>query len=50
MAAGELRPWAWTDDLAARRSAITGYRTQVDALFPDGDIPVRPETYYAPGR
>jgi hypothetical protein len=46
VAAAELRPWAWTDDLAARRPAIAGYRTQVDALFPDGEIPLRPETYY----
>ena len=25
-------------------------RTQVDALFPGGENPVRPETYYAPAR
>ena len=50
VAAGGLRPWAWTDGLDARRPAIAGYRTQVDALFPDGDIPLRPESYYAPGR
>jgi LmbE family N-acetylglucosaminyl deacetylase len=46
--AGELRPWAWTADLAAKAPIIAGYRTQVDALFPGGDIPLRPETYYAP--
>jgi LmbE family N-acetylglucosaminyl deacetylase len=46
-AAGEQQPWAWTDDLAAKRLAISGYRTQVDALFPGGEIPLRPETYYA---
>ena len=34
--AGELRPWAWTADLAAKGPVIAGYRTQVDALFPDG--------------
>ncbi len=45
-AAGTLRPWPWADDLAVRRPAIAGYRTQVDALFPDGEIPLRPETYY----
>jgi hypothetical protein len=28
---------------------IAGYRTQVEALFPGGEIPPRPETYYAPG-
>ena len=47
VAAGGRRPWAWADDLAARRPGIAGYRTQVDALFPDGEIPLRPETYYA---
>jgi len=45
-AAGPLRPWVWADDLAAKRLAIAGYRTQVDALFPGGEIPLRPETYY----
>jgi LmbE family N-acetylglucosaminyl deacetylase len=49
VAAGDKRPWAWTDDLAAKRPVIAGYRTQVDALFPGGEIPLRPETYYAPG-
>ena len=42
-----LRPWAWTADLAAKPPVIAGYRTQVDALFPGGEIPLRPETYYA---
>ena len=46
-AAGELQPWAWTADLAAKVPVIAGYRTQVDALFPGGEIPLRPETYYA---
>jgi hypothetical protein len=46
-AADGRRPWAWADDLDAKRPVITGYRTQVDALFPDGEIPLRPETYYA---
>ena len=46
-AAGELQPWAWTADLAAKVPVIAAYRTQVDALFPGGEIPVRPETYYA---
>jgi GlcNAc-PI de-N-acetylase len=47
-AADGRRPWAWADDLDAKRPAIAGYRTQVDALFPGGEIPLRPETYYAP--
>jgi LmbE family N-acetylglucosaminyl deacetylase len=46
-AAGELPGWAWTADLAAKAPVIAGYRTQVDALFPGGEIPLRPETYYA---
>ena len=48
VAAAGLRPWAWSDDLGAKRAVIAGYRTQVDALFPDGEIPLRPETYYTP--
>ena len=39
MAAGELPGWAWTADLAAKAP-----------VFPGGQIPLRPETYYAPGR
>ena len=45
-----LRQWAWTDGLADKPAVIAGYRTQVDALFPGGDIPMWPETYYAPDR
>jgi LmbE family N-acetylglucosaminyl deacetylase len=50
VAAGGRRPWAWADGLAARQPAIAGYRTQVDALFPDGEIPLGPETYYPSSR
>ena len=49
VAAGELPGWAWTADLAAKAPVIAGYRTQVDALFPGGQIPLRPETCYALG-
>jgi LmbE family N-acetylglucosaminyl deacetylase len=45
-AAGPLRPWTWADGVDAKASVIAGYRTQVDALFPGGEIPLRPETYY----
>jgi LmbE family N-acetylglucosaminyl deacetylase len=48
VAADGRRPWAWAYDLDAKRPAIAGYRTRVDALFPGGEIPLRPETYYAP--
>jgi LmbE family N-acetylglucosaminyl deacetylase len=47
-AARERRPWAWTHGLAEKPAVIAGYRTQVDALFPGGEIPLQPETYYAP--
>jgi hypothetical protein len=48
VAAGEQQPWAWTADLDAKVPGIAGYRTQVEALFPGEDIPLHPETYYAP--
>jgi hypothetical protein len=34
---------------ADKPALIRGYRTQADALFPGGEIPVAPETYYLPG-
>ena len=46
-AARGLRPWTWDAGVDGKPSVIAGYRTQVDALFPGGEIPVRPETYYA---
>ena len=45
VAADGRLPWSWADDLDAKRPAIAGYGTQVDALFPGGEIPLRPETY-----
>ena len=30
-----------TDGLATEKPALTGYRAQVQALFPDGEIPLR---------
>jgi LmbE family N-acetylglucosaminyl deacetylase len=36
---------AWSQDLAAKLALIRSYRTQVDALFPGGRIPVVPEVY-----
>ena len=48
VAAGAAARGRGPTDLAAKRPVIAGYRTQVDALFPDGEIPLRPETYYAP--
>ena len=40
----------WTHDLAAKLPLIRAYRTQVDALFPGGNIPVVPEVYLLPGQ
>jgi LmbE family N-acetylglucosaminyl deacetylase len=41
-----LAPWIWDEGIAAKRQLIRGYRTQADALFPDGEIPEQPETYF----
>lgn len=41
-----LREWSWDADLTAKQRLIRGYGTQVGALFPSGDIPLRPETYF----
>jgi LmbE family N-acetylglucosaminyl deacetylase len=40
----------WVRGLAAKPALIRGYRTQIDALFPGGDIPVVPEVYLFPGQ
>jgi LmbE family N-acetylglucosaminyl deacetylase len=40
--------WTGPGDPAAKDPLIRGYRTQADALFPDGRIPARPETYWGP--
>ena len=37
VAAGGLRPWAWTDDLPAKRSAIAGYRRRWTRFSRTGD-------------
>jgi LmbE family N-acetylglucosaminyl deacetylase len=41
---------AWAGDLAAKPALIRGYRTQVDALFPGGEIPLAPEVYLFPAQ
>ena len=38
----------WSHDLAAKLPLIRAYRTQVNALFPGGKIPVVPEVYLLP--
>jgi LmbE family N-acetylglucosaminyl deacetylase len=41
-----LFSWSWQQGIAKKHALIRGYQTQVDALFPDGRIPVIPEMYY----
>ncbi|WOH17817.1 PIG-L family deacetylase [Paenarthrobacter sp. GOM3] len=42
-------PWSWDHGLSAKPPRIREYATQADALFPDGEIPLKPETYFVPG-
>ncbi|MFI1718628.1 PIG-L deacetylase family protein [Streptomyces sp. NPDC053513] len=39
---------AWERDLDRKAELIRGYRTQADALFPEGRIPRAPEVYLLP--
>ncbi|MFK0040895.1 PIG-L deacetylase family protein [Paenarthrobacter sp. NPDC090517] len=41
-------PWTWGEGLDAKLPRIRQYETQVDALFPSGEIPLKPETYFLP--
>ena len=43
-----LVPVTWTGDLAAKLTLIRGYRSQVNSLFPGGQIPLVPEVYLVP--
>lgn len=45
-----LRQATWSHDLSAKAALIRAYRTQVDALFPSGEIPLLPEVYLVPGQ
>lgn len=40
-----LSETTWQRDLTAKPALVRAYRTQVDALFPGGGIPLIPETY-----
>ncbi|MGO4251391.1 PIG-L deacetylase family protein [Paenarthrobacter sp. TAF1] len=42
-------PWSWDDGLAGKQRRIRQYASQVEALFPDGGIPRKPESYFVPG-
>jgi LmbE family N-acetylglucosaminyl deacetylase len=41
-----LTKWSWERGVEAKPDVIRGYRSQADALFPDGEIPAVAETYY----
>lgn len=41
-----LKQWSWDAELTVKQKLIRGYGTQVEALFPGGEIPLRPETYF----
>ena len=41
------RSWTWEAGAASKLSRIREYATQADALFPNGVIPVKAETYFA---
>ncbi|WFR84304.1 PIG-L family deacetylase [Arthrobacter sp. Y-9] len=45
---GLLR-FTWGSGLETKSRRIKEYITQVDALFPGGAIPLKPETYFVPG-
>ena len=42
-----LESGTFDQELSAKEAMIRGYGTQAAALFPDGEIPAVPETYYA---
>ncbi|MCP2047928.1 UNVERIFIED_ORG: LmbE family N-acetylglucosaminyl deacetylase [Paenarthrobacter nicotinovorans] len=42
-------PWSWDHGLSGKQRRIIQYATQVQALFRDGGIPRKPETYFVPG-
>jgi LmbE family N-acetylglucosaminyl deacetylase len=50
LAAGGVEPVTWSDGLDRKLDLIRGYRTQLAPLFPSGEIPLVPETYYLPAR
>lgn len=45
---GGLTQATWSGNLSAKPALIRAYRTQVEALFPGGDIPLLPEIYFLP--
>ena len=47
--AHRLVPTTWSERIDSKPDLIRGYKTQADALFPSGEIPVAPERYFLPG-
>jgi hypothetical protein len=43
-----LTSWTWSHGVGSKERLIRGYRTQVDALFPDQVIAAVPELYFEP--
>ncbi|PWF88918.1 PIG-L family deacetylase [Kocuria rosea] len=43
----QLVAWKWAVEPVRKKQHINQYPSQVPALFPDGDIPVSPEIYFA---
>jgi len=41
-----LAPYPWLSGRAENADRIAGYRTQFAGLFPQGSVPLRPETYW----
>lgn len=48
LARHRLTSWAWDQGLGGKERLIRGYRTQVDALFPERVIAAVPELYFEP--
>ncbi|GAA3283830.1 hypothetical protein GCM10017707_35010 [Paenarthrobacter aurescens] len=42
-------PWTWDSGMEGKPRRIRQYASQADALFPGGEIPLKPETYFVPG-
>ena len=47
MSSHNLTPWTWDAGIEDKGELIKGYRTQVDALFPAGRLPVTAELYFS---
>ncbi len=41
--------WTWDSGIEGKTQRIRQYASQADALFPEGEIPLKPETFFVPG-